>query len=152
MTANLTREALLAVLDEIRSGVASGDTLEGSIQFTLNCDEPPAAHPYDAQAAYRVGNLQGQGGMRLIGHASPTAPARRDDTLDTPPRQGPCERCHQDRPVFDAPEGVTPKLLCARCWSAYKEARDNGTFLDCDDAFDHATDEQLAEGLSGGAR
>ena len=69
MPQNMSREQLLAVLDEIRQGVADGDTLEGSIQFTLNYDEPAAEHPYDVQAAYRVGNSMGQGGMRLIGVA-----------------------------------------------------------------------------------
>ena len=68
MPQNMPREQLLAILDEIRAGVATGDTLEGSIQFGLNYDEPPAEHPWDVQAAYRVGNLMGQGGMRLIGH------------------------------------------------------------------------------------
>lgn len=72
MPANLSRESLLAILDEIRAGVATGDTLEGSIQFSLNYDDEPAAeHPWDVQAAYRIGNTQGQGGTRLIGHATP---------------------------------------------------------------------------------
>lgn len=74
MPANLSREDLLAILDEIRNGVATGDTLEGSIEFLLNYDDEPAAHPYDVRAAYRVGNLQGQGGMQMIGHSAPGAP------------------------------------------------------------------------------
>jgi hypothetical protein len=68
MPQHMSREQLLATLDDIRGGVECGDTLEGSLQFTLNYDDPAAEHPYDTQAAYRVGNLMGQGGMRLIGH------------------------------------------------------------------------------------
>lgn len=76
MPANLSREDLLAVLDEIRNGVASGDTLEGSIEFLLNYnDELP--QPYDVRAGYRIDNLQGQGGMRMIGHSAPGAPDNR---------------------------------------------------------------------------
>ena len=75
--ANLSREDLLAILNEIRAGVASGDTLEGSIEFLLNYDDEPASLPYDVRANYRVGNLQGQGGMRMLGHSPAGAPDNR---------------------------------------------------------------------------
>lgn len=76
------------------------------------------------------------------------------DALLVPPRQGPCERCQQPRPTFawPTPDSDDRKWLCAPCWSMFQEARDAGTFVDWNDAFDNATDEQLAEGLSGGAR
>ncbi|MFJ5532390.1 hypothetical protein [Streptomyces sp. NPDC093261] len=62
---NMDREELLKLLDVIREGVASGDTLEGSIEFTLS--EAGAAHPYAVHGVYRVGNLYGQGGMEVVG-------------------------------------------------------------------------------------
>lgn len=74
------------------------------------------------------------------------------DTLNAPPRQGPCPRCRKDLPVFDTPRDVVPKQLCADCWSAFREAREAGTFVDWSDAFDNASDEQLSKGLGWGAR
>jgi len=91
-----SRETLLAVLDDIRAHVAAGDSFEGSLEYLMPYPEPcPVCntrvieggepdpdckvcggkgeidHPADVdfllRAAYRVGNLQGQGGMRMIG-------------------------------------------------------------------------------------
>lgn len=60
---NLTRAELLDVLDDLRDRVAAGDSLEGSFEYMLPEDGPG----YDVRASYRVGNLQGQGGMRIVG-------------------------------------------------------------------------------------
>lgn len=64
-----TETALLAILDDVRAGVKSGDTLEGFVQFGI--PYPPAGDPEGADfmvlARYRVGNLMGQGGLRAIG-------------------------------------------------------------------------------------
>lgn len=65
----ISKDELLGMLDEIRQGVESGDTLEGSFEFTLPF--PPAGDPEDAEfmarASYRIGNLMGQGGVRMLG-------------------------------------------------------------------------------------
>lgn len=63
----ISQAALLSALDDIRYRVALGDSLEGSIEWLM--PEGPEAGPRDfaVRAAWRVGNLQGQGGMRMIG-------------------------------------------------------------------------------------
>lgn len=62
----MTREDLLAVLDDVRARVAAGDSYEGFIQYL----RPHRADPPDGfrvEARWRIGNLQGQGGMRMVG-------------------------------------------------------------------------------------
>lgn len=63
----LSREDLLAVLDDIRERVATGDSFEGHIEWLIPDDESASAGSFDVRGAYRVGNTQGQGGMRVIG-------------------------------------------------------------------------------------
>ncbi|TYK45193.1 hypothetical protein [Actinomadura decatromicini] len=67
------------------------------------------------------------------------------------PRTGTCHRCGQTRPLFraDPKWGETPVWLCSPDWQVFAEARANGTFVDWDDAFDNATDEQMNEALDG---
>lgn len=60
----MTQEQLLTVLDDIRARVADGDSFEGHITYAMP-DEPGA--DFSVQAAYRIGNSAGQGGMRTIG-------------------------------------------------------------------------------------
>lgn len=69
------------------------------------------------------------------------------------PETGSCARCRQTRPLFaPKPEwGWVPGLLCSTDWQRYADARANGTFVDANDAFDNATDEQFEAGLNGGA-
>lgn len=71
-------------------------------------------------------------------------------TVDNAPA-GPCRRCQQPRPLFPAQAswGQIPDPLCSPCWSLYADARASGSFVDWNDAFDNATDEQLATGLEG---
>lgn len=72
--------------------------------------------------------------------------------MSTPaPKNGTCGQCWQTRPVFPAKTewGRVPAEMCTRCWQVFAEARARGTFVDWDDAFDNATDEQLEEHVSG---
>jgi hypothetical protein len=86
-----SRETLLALLDDIRHHVAEGDSFEGSLEYLMPYPEQcrecrgdgrippcvtcggtgeiefPEGTDFVIRAAYRVGNLQGQGGMRMIG-------------------------------------------------------------------------------------
>lgn len=62
----LTTVQLLDVLDDIRERVSAGDSFEGSIEYLMP-DEDDPADGFRVQGAYRVGNSQGQGGMRMIG-------------------------------------------------------------------------------------
>jgi hypothetical protein len=68
----------------------------------------------------------------------------------TPQIIGPCRRCKQpQRPLFPAKAdwGDVPDLLCSPCWSRYADARENKTYVDFNDAFDNASDEELSAGL-----
>ena len=61
----MTKAELLDVLDDIRARVDAGDSFEGWINWTMPSDDN--LHQFDVAAGYRVGNLQGQGGFRMIG-------------------------------------------------------------------------------------
>lgn len=68
MPAPMTREQLLALLRDITARVEAGDSFEGSLEYLMPTDEEvPEGTEFMVQAAYRTGNLGGQGGMRLIG-------------------------------------------------------------------------------------
>jgi hypothetical protein len=87
-----SRETLLALLDDIRHHVEIGDSFEGSLEYLMPYPEMcpeckgdvdrlpqcvtcggkgeiefPEGTEFVLKAAYRIGNLQGQGGMRMIG-------------------------------------------------------------------------------------
>jgi hypothetical protein len=64
---NMSHDALLALLDDVREHVAAGDSFEGSLEYLLPFDDDAPPRSFDVRASYRVGNLQGQGGMRMIG-------------------------------------------------------------------------------------
>lgn len=57
----MTAGEVLTILDDIRARLAAGDSWEGSFSYLLSEDG------WDVRAAYRIGNRDGQGGMRLIG-------------------------------------------------------------------------------------
>lgn len=57
----MTVGEVLAILDDIRARFEAGDSWEGSFSYELSDDG------WEVRAAYRIGNRDGQGGMRLIG-------------------------------------------------------------------------------------
>jgi len=70
----MSQEDLVETLTDILDRVKMGDSYEGSIEYMLpwhtalgdpKNDPPDVA--YRVRGAYRLGNTQGQGGMRLIG-------------------------------------------------------------------------------------
>jgi len=63
----MPREMLLHILDDIRAKVAAGDSFEGSIEYLIPEADGAPAGSFDVRASYRIGNLHGQGGMRMIG-------------------------------------------------------------------------------------
>jgi len=70
----MTRDEFLAVLDDIRDRVLRGDSMEGYVSWEIpwhhamgDAETDPEGDGFRVQAGYRIGNLQGQGGMRLIG-------------------------------------------------------------------------------------
>lgn len=74
----MSRDELLAVLDDIRARIAAGDSFEGYLRYSIPVEAPVALEVYtypneptpradfDVCAGYRVGNSMGQGGFRLI--------------------------------------------------------------------------------------
>lgn len=60
---NMSRDDLVALLDDIRNRVATGDSFEGNVQYLISDRD----HPFDVAASYRVGNSAGQGGVRMVG-------------------------------------------------------------------------------------
>lgn len=66
----LSAEALASVLRDMASRVEAGDSYEGSIEYLMPTDEEfEAVDDVFAmvRASYRVGNTDGQGGLRMIG-------------------------------------------------------------------------------------
>ncbi len=69
-----TQQDLIAYLTDALDRVKTGDSMEGFIEWSL----PGEGDPQDAyamvRASYRIGNLQGQGGMRTVGWVDPPMP------------------------------------------------------------------------------
>lgn len=74
----VTKDELLLIIDEIRDRVAIGDSYEGFLNYLIpaNLDDPNIVA--DVEARFRVGNLEGQGGMKMIG--VDTGPHEHDHT------------------------------------------------------------------------
>lgn len=70
----MSKNDLLAVLDDMRAQIAADESFEGSMsyEFPWNtfCDPVDTDDPeggFRVRAAYRIGNSMGQGGMRMVG-------------------------------------------------------------------------------------
>jgi hypothetical protein len=60
-------EDLTAVLHDALERVSIGDSFEGFVEWLMPFDEPElAGADFAVRARYRVGNLHGQGGMRVF--------------------------------------------------------------------------------------
>ena len=71
--------------------------------------------------------------------------------MTTPqPTEGTCGRCQQPRIVHQAKPawGRVPSLLCTSCWQRYDQARADGSYVDWNDAFDNASDEEIEAHLA----
>lgn len=77
----MTRTQFLEVLDDIRKRVEAGDSMEGSLEYTFpDVDsEEDLSVEFMVLAAYRVGNLQGQGSVRIVGTFVPKEPGEPDN-------------------------------------------------------------------------
>lgn len=76
----MDRHELAAVLRDILARVEAGDSFEGNLEYLMPDPEPaPEGWPspnaeFWVTAAYRIGNREGQGGMRMIGEVPPQPP------------------------------------------------------------------------------
>jgi len=61
----MSRVELSTLLVEMAATVAEGDSFGGSIEY--DALEAPEGVDYLVHGVYRIGNSQGQGGMRVIG-------------------------------------------------------------------------------------
>lgn len=63
----LTKDELLAVLDDLRAHIEANDSFEGSFEYTFPEQGDPSGDGFRVRASYRIGNSMGQGGMRMVG-------------------------------------------------------------------------------------
>jgi hypothetical protein len=63
-------DELAALLRDMADRVPAGDSFEGRISYEIG---DVAAHEFDVEGMYRIGNRMGQGGMRVIRGDEPTA-------------------------------------------------------------------------------
>lgn len=77
MPVPVTKETLVGILEDILAHVREDDSWEGSLEYLMPVTAPYGTDPevtksgepaeFMLQAAYRIGNTGGQGGMRLFG-------------------------------------------------------------------------------------
>jgi hypothetical protein len=72
--AGLSKDELLAVIDDIRARIAANDSFEGHLTWSFP-EQSGDIFAFDVTASYRVGNSMGQGGMRVIGKYDTTTGA-----------------------------------------------------------------------------
>lgn len=69
-----TKDKLASFLREIADLVETGDSLEGTITYTaLNATRELRPGEIELECAVRVGNREGQGGIRLIPRSDETS-------------------------------------------------------------------------------
>jgi hypothetical protein len=60
----MSKATLLTLIEDIREHVEADDSWEGWIEYTM---PENGEADFQVRASYRIGNLGGQGGMRMIG-------------------------------------------------------------------------------------
>jgi hypothetical protein len=61
----MNTKTLVELLADIAKRVEAGDSFEGSLSYTC-MQEHLGPNEWEVQASYRIGNTEGQGGMRII--------------------------------------------------------------------------------------
>jgi hypothetical protein len=87
----MSHETLTAVLTDIRDSVASGDSLEGNIEWLLPDEDDPQDADAMVRGGYRIGNRMGQGGFRWIGQMDDQPDPRQAEIVRL---RGSLERLH----------------------------------------------------------
>lgn len=76
----VTKDQLADILQEMSALVREGDSFEGFIEYSMPCEEKVPDDTYAlVRTRYRVGNLMGQGGMRMLGRMHPPPMVKSDD-------------------------------------------------------------------------
>lgn len=61
----LNKQQLLAVLEDMKKSIENDDSMEGSINYSVMSENLKPGE-FEVQAAYRVGNSEGQGSIRIV--------------------------------------------------------------------------------------
>lgn len=102
---HLSRSQLTSVLLDLIEKVHKGDSLEGTFSYALLGATPPSSGLYEVTAAYRIGNLEGQGYVRSIhAHQAP------DATPPSAPVGIPPEKAPVPKTVVKASPQAKPRL------------------------------------------
>jgi len=65
-----TTEQLLALFDELKSRIQSGDSFEGTLTYA--CVDHLQSGEWEVSGSYRIGNQAGQGGVRVLHRSAGT--------------------------------------------------------------------------------
>lgn len=65
MADKLKTTALAAILRDMADRIEAGDSFEGNITYSC-MNESCGPDEFEVDAVYRIGNTDGQGGMRII--------------------------------------------------------------------------------------
>lgn len=68
----VNKEELIAVLDNIKHHLETSDSFEGNLEYTaLSAEVELGRDEFMARGVWRVGNSNGQGGVRTLGDTGP---------------------------------------------------------------------------------
>ena len=67
MPDQMTKEQMVGLFQELLIRIEVGDSWEGWIEWLLPDASAPADIVAEVRARYRIGNTEGQGGMRFVG-------------------------------------------------------------------------------------
>ncbi len=109
----MSKEELLSIIDEMGDRVGAGDSFEGFLNYLLPFPDDDDSIHFRVEVRFRVGNSEGQGGMKMIG-------------VDTE-RPNHRYREYPGHPLYEVPQGVID--------SARSITRDAGVWKDMDAAF-----------------
>lgn len=102
MTTNMSREELLSLIDDVRSRIERGDSMEGRLHYVIGTRKD---RPFEVAAIYRIDQTLGHGTTQLVGVENPFVTIRctRCDGDDGPFTQsGVCEACARPVPLAGA--------------------------------------------------
>ena len=63
----MSKDGLLDLIDVIRNRVELNDSYEGILEYTMPGPGDPEDAEFMVRARFRIGNLNGQGGMQIVG-------------------------------------------------------------------------------------
>jgi hypothetical protein len=118
----MTKTTLLAVLADIRAHVERDDSFEGFLNYLMPGPDDPEDAEFMVEARYRIGNLDGQGNMRMIGKMEMASPVLAPEDATDQPTHWPCPHAE-----FGGTHHLVPNIngvmQCQHCGRTDKELR-----------------------------